>query len=444
MFENLTDRLQDIFGKMGRKGKLSEEDVEQVMREVKLAMLEADVNFKVVKDFINRLKARAVGAEVMQSLSPAQQVVKIVNEELVAMLGEPGKLDYGSRSPAVIMLVGLQGSGKTTTAAKLALFLRRQGLHPLLVAADVYRPAAIDQLITLGKQLNIPVYSEPPGSNPVGICENAVRYAKQNGNSVLILDTAGRLHIDDAMMDEVATIRMRVDPTEVILIADAMTGQDAVRVAEEFNARVPLSGLILTKVDGDARGGAALSIRSVTGIPIKFLSVGEKPDQLEQFYPDRLASRILGMGDMLSLIEKAEASFDQSQGEEMERRLRAGHFDLEDFLQQLQQIKKMGPLSQIMEMIPGMRNLTKNANIPQVDDGQLKRVEAIINSMTRAERRDPTILDASRRRRIAAGSGTSVQELNALLSQFRQMQKMMKQISGGRMPKLLGGIGGRR
>ncbi len=444
MFENLTDRLQDIFGKMGRKGKLSEEDVEQVMREVKLAMLEADVNFKVVKDFINRLKARAVGAEVMQSLSPAQQVVKIVNEELIAMLGEPGKLDYGSRSPAVIMLVGLQGSGKTTTAAKLALFLRRQGLHPLLVAADVYRPAAIDQLITLGKQLNIPVYSEPPGSNPVGICENAVRYAKQNGNSVLILDTAGRLHIDDAMMDEVATIRMRVDPTEVILIADAMTGQDAVRVAEEFNARVPLSGLILTKVDGDARGGAALSIRSVTGIPIKFLSVGEKPDQLEQFYPDRLASRILGMGDMLSLIEKAEASFDQSQGEEMERRLRAGHFDLEDFLQQLQQIKKMGPLSQIMEMIPGMRNLTKNANIPQVDDGQLKRVEAIINSMTRAERRDPTILDASRRRRIAAGSGTSVQELNALLSQFRQMQKMMKQISGGRMPKLLGGIGGRR
>src|SRR5579883_67814 len=444
MFENLTDRLQDIFGKMGRKGKLSEEDVEQVMREVKLAMLEADVNFKVVKDFINRLKARAVGAEVMQSLSPAQQVVKIVNEELIAMLGEPGKLDYGSRSPAVIMLVGLQGSGKTTTAAKLALFLRRQGLHPLLVAADVYRPAAIDQLITLGKQLNIPVYSEPPGSNPVGICENAVRYAKQNGNSVLILDTAGRLHIDDAMMDEVASIRMRVDPTEVILLADAMTGQDAVRVAEEFNARVPLSGLILTKVDGDARGGAALSIRSVTGIPIKFLSVGEKPHQLEQFYPDRLASRILGMGDMLSLIEKAEASFDQSQGEEMERRLRAGHFDLEDFLQQLQQIKKMGPLSQIMEMIPGMRNLTKNANIPQVDDGQLKRVEAIINSMTRAERRDPTILDASRRRRIAAGSGTSVQELNALLSQFRQMQKMMKQISGGRMPKLLGGIGGRR
>ncbi len=441
MFENLTDRLQDIFGKMGRKGKLTEEDVDQVMREVKLAMLEADVNFKVVKDFVKRLKERAIGAEVLQSLSPAQQVVKIVNEELVSMLGEPGKLDYGSRSPAVIMLVGLQGSGKTTTSAKLALYLRKQGLHPLLVAADVYRPAAIDQLVTLGKQLNIPVYAEPADHNPVGIAENAVQHARQNGNSVVILDTAGRLHIDDAMMDEVATIRMRVDPTEVILIADAMTGQDAVRVAEEFNARVPLSGLILTKVDGDARGGAALSIRSVTGIPLKFLSVGEKPDQLEPFYPDRLASRILGMGDMLSLIERAEASFDQSQSESMERKLRSGGFDLDDFLQQLQQIKKMGPLSQILEMIPGMRNLTKGANMPAVDDSQLKRVEAIISSMTRQERRDPTVLDASRRRRIAAGSGTSVQEINALLKQFKEMQKMMKQLSSGRMPRMLSGLG---
>ena len=441
MFENLTDRLQDIFGKMGRKGKLSEADVDQVMREVKLAMLEADVNFKVVKDFIKRLKERAIGAEVLQSLSPAQQVVKIVNEELIAMLGEPGKLDYGSRSPAVIMLVGLQGSGKTTTAAKLGLYLRKQGLHPLLVAADVYRPAAVDQLITLGKNLNLPVYHEPPGSNPVAICENAVRYARQNGHSVLILDTAGRLHINDEMMDEVAAIRMRVDPTEVILIADAMTGQDAVRVAEEFNARVPLSGLILTKVDGDARGGAALSIRSVTGIPLKFLSVGEKPDQLEPFYPDRLASRILGMGDMLSLIERAEATFDQKQGEALERKLRAGGFDLEDFLQQLQQIKKMGPLSQILEMIPGMRNLTRNADMPQVDDAQIKRIEAIINSMTIAERRNPAILDASRRRRIARGSGTTVQEINALLNQFKQMQKMMKQLSAGRMPKMFAGLG---
>jgi signal recognition particle subunit SRP54 len=441
MFENLTDRLQDIFGKMGRKGKLTEQDVDEVMREVKLAMLEADVNFKVVKDFIKRLKERAIGAEVLQSLSPAQQVVKIVNEELIAMLGEPGKLDYGSRSPAVLMLVGLQGSGKTTTAAKLGLYLRKQGLHPLLVAADVYRPAAVDQLITLGKNLNLPVYHEPPGSNPVAICENAVRYARQNGHSVLILDTAGRLHINDEMMDEVAAIRMRVDPTEVILIADAMTGQDAVRVAEEFNARVPLSGLILTKVDGDARGGAALSIRSVTGIPLKFLSVGEKPDQLEPFYPDRLASRILGMGDMLSLIERAEATFDQKQGEALERKLRAGGFDLEDFLQQLQQIKKMGPLSQILEMIPGMRNLTRNADMPQVDDAQIKRIEAIINSMTIAERRNPAILDASRRRRIAKGSGTTVQEINALLNQFKQMQKMMKQLSAGRMPKMFAGLG---
>src|SRR3989440_1678166 len=441
MFENLTDRLQDIFGKMGRKGKLTEQDVDEVMREVKLAMLEADVNFKVVKDFIKKLKERAIGAEVLQSLSPAQQVVKIVNEELIAMLGEPGKLDYGSRSPAVLMLVGLQGSGKTTTAAKLGLYLRKQGLHPLLVAADVYRPAAIDQLVTLGKNLNLPVYHEPPGSNPVAICDNAVRHARQNGHSVLILDTAGRLHINDEMMDEVAAIRMRVDPTEVILIADAMTGQDAVRVAEEFNARVPLSGLILTKVDGDARGGAALSIRSVTGIPLKFLSVGEKPDQLEPFYPDRLASRILGMGDMLSLIERAEATFDQTQGEALERKLRAGGFDLEDFLQQLQQIKKMGPLSQILEMIPGMRNLTRNADMPQVDDSQIKRIEAIISSMTIAERRNPAILDASRRRRIARGSGTTVQELNALLNQFKQMQKMMKQLSAGRMPKMFAGLG---
>ena len=404
-------------------------------------MLEADVNFKVVKDFIKRLKERAIGAEVLQSLSPAQQVVKIVNEELIAMLGEPGKLDYGSRSPAVVMLVGLQGSGKTTTAAKLGLYLRKQGLHPLLVAADVYRPAAIDQLVTLGKNLGLPVYHEPPGSNPVAICDNALRHARQNGNSVLILDTAGRLHINDEMMDEVAAIRMRVDPTEVILIADAMTGQDAVRVAEEFNARVPLSGLILTKVDGDARGGAALSIRSVTGIPLKFLSVGEKPDQLEPFYPDRLASRILGMGDMLSLIERAEATFDEKQGEAMERKLRAGAFDLEDFLQQLQQIKKMGPLSQILEMIPGMRNLTRNADMPQVDDAQIKRIEAIISSMTIAERRNPAILDASRRRRIARGSGTTVQELNALLNQFKQMQKMMKQLSAGRMPKMFAGLG---
>ncbi|MCA1599778.1 MAG: NUDIX domain-containing protein, partial [Chloroflexi bacterium] len=310
-----------------------------------------------------------------------------------------------------------------------ALYLRKQGLHPLLVAADVYRPAAIDQLVTLGKGLNIPVYAEDPQNNPVDIAERGLQHARQNGASVVIVDTAGRLHIDDDMMDEVATIRMRVDPTEVILVADAMTGQDAVRVAEEFNARVPLSGMILTKIDGDARGGAALSIRAVTGIPLKFLATGEKPDALEPFYPDRLASRILGMGDMLSLIERAEQTMDQSQGEAMDKKLRTGSFDLDDFLKQLQQIKKMGPLTQIIGMIPGMRNLTKGADLSQIDDNQIKRVEAIISSMTLQERRDPNVLNASRRRRIATGSGTSVQELNALLSQFKQMQKMMKQFS---------------
>jgi len=444
MFENLTDRLQDVFGRMGRKGKLSEGDIDAALKEVRMAMLEADVNFKLVKEFSRRLKERAQSVEVTESLSPAQQVVKIVNEELVTMLGEPGQLDSTSRSPAVIMMVGLQGSGKTSTSAKLALYLRKQGMTPLLVAADVYRPAAIDQLVTLGKGLGIPVYSESPDHNPVSIAENGVKHAKANGASVVIVDTAGRLHVDDNMMDEVATIRLRVDPTEVILIADAMTGQDAVRVAEEFNARVPLTGLILTKVDGDARGGAALSIRSVTGIPLKFLAVGEKPDQLEPFYPDRLASRILGMGDMLSLIERAEASFDVKNNEAMEKRMRSGGFDLDDFLGQLQQIKKMGPLSQIVEMIPGMRGALKGANVSQIDDGQLKHVEAIISSMTKGERRNPNVLDASRRRRIARGSGTSVQEINTLLNQFKQMQKMMKQLSGGRMPKMLGGLRGGR
>ncbi len=444
MFENLTDRLQDVFGRMGRKGKLSEGDIDAALKEVRMAMLEADVNFKLVKEFSRRLKERAQSAEVTESLSPAQQVIKIVNEELVTMLGEPGQLDSTSRSPAVIMMVGLQGSGKTSTAAKLALYLRKQGLTPLLVAADVYRPAAIDQLVTLGKSLNIPVYSESPDHNPVSIAENGVKHAKANGASVVILDTAGRLHVDDNMMDEIATIRLRVDPTEVILIADAMTGQDAVRVAEEFNARVPLTGLILTKVDGDARGGAALSIRSVTGIPLKFLAVGEKPDQLEPFYPDRLASRILGMGDMLSLIERAEANFDVKNNEAMEKRMRSGGFDLDDFLGQLQQIKKMGPLSQIVEMIPGMRGALKGANVSQIDDGQLKHVEAIISSMTKGERRNPNVLDASRRRRIARGSGASVQEINTLLNQFKQMQKMMKQLSGGRMPRMLGGLRGGR
>ncbi len=445
MFETLTDKLQDVFTGLGRKDKLSERDVEDAMREVRLAMLEADVNFKVVKDFIGKVKARAVGVEVMESLSPVQQVVKIVHEELESMLGGRSELNY-SGSPGVIMMVGLQGAGKTTTTAKLASYLRKNGQRPLMVAADVYRPAAIDQLQTLGRTLGIPVYAETPQSKPLDIANNALREARASDYNVLLLDTAGRLHIDEAMMDEVATLRMALQADEVVLIADAMTGQDAVRVAEEFNARVPLSGMILTKMDGDARGGAALSIRAVTGIPIKFISTGEKLDALEPFYPERLATRILGMGDMMSLIEKAEQTIDKDTALGMEEKLRTGGFNLEDFRQQLQQIKKMGPLTQLMEMIPGMRGALRNAGgMPEIDDNQLKRIEALIDSMTRQERHNPTIIDGSRRRRIARGSGASVAELNQLLQQFRMMQRMMKQLTsmrGGRGLPMGGGLAG--
>ncbi len=453
MFENLTDRLQDVFTSIGRKGKLSEQDVDEAMRQVRLAMLEADVNFKVVKDFIARVKARCVGAEVMESLTPAQQVISIVHDELETMLGERSPLDYTSGSPAVIMMVGLQGAGKTTTTAKLANYLRTQGQSPLMVAADIYRPAAIDQLVTLGRGLGLPVYAETPESKPLDIARRALQAARDGGQNVVLLDTAGRLHIDEAMMDEVAALRIALQANEVILIADAMTGQEAVRVAEEFNARVPLSGLILTKMDGDARGGAALSIRAVTGIPIKFISTGEKMDALEPFYPERMATRILGMGDMMSLIEKAEQTISQDQAMDMEQKLRTGGFDLEDFRQQLQQIKKMGPLTQLMEMIPGMRGMMRGlggeGGMPQIDDAQFKRIEAIISSMTRQERHVPTIIDGSRRRRIARGSGTSIAEINQLLLQFKQMQKMMKQLTsmrggrglpmGGGMPGMLAG-----
>ena len=445
MFETLTDKLQDVFTGLGRKDKLSERDVEDAMREVRLAMLEADVNFKVVKDFIGKVKARAVGVEVMESLSPVQQVVKIVHEELESMLGGRSELNYAG-SPGVIMMVGLQGAGKTTTTAKLASYLRKNGQRPLMVAADVYRPAAIDQLQTLGRTLGIPVYAETPQSKPLDIANNALREARASDYNVLLLDTAGRLHIDEAMMDEVATLRMALQADEVVLIADAMTGQDAVRVAEEFNARVPLSGMILTKMDPDARGGAALSIRAVTGIPIKFISTGEKLDALEPFYPERLATRILGMGDMMSLIEKAEQTIDKDTALGMEEKLRTGGFNLEDFRQQLQQIKKMGPLTQLMEMIPGMRGALRNAGgMPEIDDNQLKRIEALIDSMTRQERHNPTIIDGSRRRRIACGSGASVAELNQLLQQFRMMQRMMKQLTsmrGGRGLPMGGGLAG--
>jgi len=433
VFENLTDKLQNVFGKLAKRGKLSESDVDAALREVRLALLEADVNYKVVKDFVARVRERAVGAEVMRTLTPAQQVIKIVHEELIKTLGEPSKLDLSGPPPHVIMLVGLQGSGKTTTAAKLALRLRKSGHRPLLVAADPRRPAAVTQLEVLGKQLDIPVYQESTTVPPPTVCANAVRRAEESALSTVILDTGGRLHIDEELMQELVEIKKRVSPQEVLLVADAMTGQDAVRVADEFNQRVGLTGLILTKADGDARGGAAISIRSVTGVPIKFLGVGEKTNALESFHPDRLASRILGMGDVLTLIEKAEEALDQEQALAMGRKLVKGEFDLEDFRRQLREVKKMGPLSQLLDMIPGFSQVSKEM-APEITDQQMKRIEAIINSMTMEERRNPRIINASRKRRIARGSGTTVQEVNQLLAQFRQMQRMMKQMSSGRGP----------
>ena len=430
MFENLTDKLQAVFKKLSKRGRLSEADVDAALREVRLALLEADVNYKVVKDLLARVRERAVGAEVRRSLNPAQQVIKIVNEELVETLGAPDRLDLSGPPPHVIMLVGLQGSGKTTTAAKLALRLRKAGHRPLLVAADPRRPAAVAQLEVLGKELDVPVHSEGAEVPPPVVCANALARARDSAYSVVILDTGGRWHIDDALMRELEDIKARIKPQEVLLVADAMTGQEAVRVAEEFNRRVGLTGLILTKVDGDARGGAAISMRSVTGVPIKFLGVGEKLDALEPFHPDRLASRILGMGDVLTLIEKAEAAFDQEQAMALGERLAKGEFDLEDFRQQLREVKKLGPLSQLMEIIPGLSQVSRRIS-PETPDRQMKRIEAIINSMTLEERRNPRILNASRKRRIARGSGTTVQEVNQLLAQFRQMQRMMKQLTAG-------------
>ncbi|MGC8838352.1 MAG: signal recognition particle protein [Anaerolineae bacterium] len=441
MFENLTEKLQSIFEGLARRGKLTEADVDAALREVRLALLEADVNYKVVKEFLARVRERAIGAEVARSLTPAQQVIKIVHQELIETLGPPSRLNLSGPPPHVIMLVGLQGSGKTTTAAKLALFLRRESRQtPLLVAADTYRPAAITQLEVLGRQLDIPVFSEGDRVPPPEICRHALQHAAKGGHSVVILDTAGRLHIDDDMMAELEKVKAVTRPTEVLLVADAMTGQDAVRVADEFNRRVGLTGLILTKVDGDARGGAAISMRSVTGVPIKFLGVGEKVDALEPFHPDRLASRILGMGDVLSLIERAEQAMDLERAQAMGRKLMKGEFDLEDFLAQLQQVKKMGPLSELMNLLPGMSRVAKDL-VPEVTEAQFKRIEAIINSMTLEERRNPRILNASRKRRIARGSGTTVQEVNQLLAQFRQVQRMMKQISsGGRGRRGLGDL----
>ncbi|MCC7352248.1 MAG: signal recognition particle protein [Anaerolineae bacterium] len=431
MFDTLTEKLQQVFDKLSSRGKLSEADVDVALREVRLALLEADVNFKVVKEFLARVRERAVGAEVTKSLTPAQQVIKIVHEELVKTLGEPARLNLSGQPPQVIMLVGLQGSGKTTTAAKLALQLRKGGHRPLLVAADTYRPAAITQLEVLGKQLDIPVHSEGTKVAPPVICANALRRAREAAYGVVILDTAGRLQINDEMMAELEQVKAKTNPREVLLVADAMTGQEAVRVAEGFHQRVNLTGLILTKVDGDARGGAAISMRAVTGVPIKYLGVGEKMDALELFHPDRLASRILGMGDVLSLIEKAEGAMDQQEALVAAQKLQRGQFNLDDFLKQMRQIRKLGPLSQLMEMIPGFAKISKEVS-PEVTEKQFKVIEAIISSMTLEERQRPDILNASRKRRVARGSGTDVQSVNSLLVQFRQVQRMMKELSHSR------------
>ena len=439
MFESLSKRLEGVFTNLSGKGKLTEADVDEAMREVRLALLEADVSLKLVRQFVERVRAKAIGAQVLGSFSPAQQVLQIVNEELVEMLGgSEGKnrLDLGGQPPNVIMLVGLQGSGKTTTAAKLANFLRKQqGQRPLMVAADMYRPAAVHQLQTLGKQLSIPVYAEPAGANPVDICVHAVAYAREQAATVVILDTAGRLNIDERMMQEIISIRQRVQPREVLLVADAMTGQEAVRVADDFNKAVSLTGMILTKMDGDARGGAALSIRSVTGVPIKFMGVGEKTDALEPFYPDRLASRILGMGDVLSLIERAQETIDQEEAMKAQAKLQQGKFDLEDFLNSMRQLKRMGSLRSVMEMIPGFSKLAGDADIEEALEGdQLKHVEAIILSMTLQERHNPDIINGSRRKRIARGSGSTPQDVNQLLDQFNEMRTMIRQVSSGKGP----------
>jgi signal recognition particle subunit SRP54 len=439
MFESLSERLQKVFDQLGRKGKLTEKDVDEGLKEVRRALLEADVNFKVVKSFDTRVRERAIGTEVLESLSPSQQLVKIVNEELIALLGEQSRLATAPSPPTVIMMVGLQGSGKTTTSAKLALHLHKQGQHPLLVAADPYRPAAISQLQTLGRQLDVPVFSQE-GKRPPEVAQAAVQDARSRGQNPVIVDTAGRLHIDDDLMQELRDIKQRINPAEILLVADAMSGQDAVKMAEEFHQKIGVTGLILTKMDGDARGGAALSVREVTGVPIKFIGTGERPEALEPFYPDRLASRILGMGDVLSLIEKVQDAVDQKQALEMQRKMRTQTYDLEDFLKQMQEIKKIGPLSQIVEMIPGMSRMMKNAGDAGVDDREMKRIEAIILSMTPDERHNPNVIGGSRRRRIARGSGTSTADVNQLLNQFKQAQHMMKMMSGGKMPKNLGNL----
>lgn len=425
-FEGLSGKLQEVFKQLRSKGKLTEDDVKTAMREVKIALLEADVNFKIVKSFIKKVTERAVGTEVLEGLNPAQQVIKIVNEEMIELMGTTqSKLTFANHPPTVYMMVGLQGAGKTTTSGKLAGLLRKQGKKPLLVACDVYRPAAIKQLQVVGKTYDIPVFEMGDKVNPVEIAKKSLEYAEQNRHDVVLIDTAGRLHINEELMDELKNIKANVRPQEIILVIDAMTGQDAVTVAESFDTQLGVDGIILTKLDGDTRGGAALSVRHVTGKPIKYVGMGEKLEDLEPFYPDRMASRILGMGDILSLIDKAQANFDEKQAMELQKKMRENDFTLEDFLSQMQQVKKMGPLKDLIGMIPGMNQL----NIPDadLDPKILAHVEAIIQSMTIEERRNPSILNGPRKKRIAQGSGRNIAEVNRLLKQFEEMKKMMKQ-----------------
>ena len=437
MFQNLTDKLANAFKKFRNKGKLTEADVKEGMREVKLALLEADVNFKVVKDFVKSVTERAVGAEVLESLLPAQHIVKIVNEELIALMGgEAPKININPKPPTVVMMVGLQGAGKTTHSAKIANMYKQKSKSPLLVACDVYRPAAVDQLKIVGESVGIPVFSMGTKISPVEIAKAGVEYAKKNGHDMVFIDTAGRLHIDEELMTELVNIKSSVCPSEILLVVDAMTGQDAVNVAKSFNDLLDITGVVLTKMDGDTRGGAALSVKYITGKSIKFIGTGEKLDAIELFHPDRMASRILGMGDILSLIEKAEQAYDEKTAKEMEKKLREQTFTLEDFLDQMRQLKKMGNLDQLLGMMPGVNaGALKNA---QLDESQMGRIEAIILSMTMKERINPDIINGSRRKRIAAGSGTSVEDVNRLLKQFDQMKKMMKQLSGKNARKMFG------
>jgi signal recognition particle subunit SRP54 len=450
MFDNISEKLQAVFKKLSGQASLSEKNIQDGLREVRMALLEADVNYKIVKDFIDTVTKRAVGKEVINSVKPAQQIIKIVNDELVTLMGgasqpgtaegaiEGGGIKFASEPPTIFMLVGLQGCGKTTTCAKLARYLNKKSHQPLLVAADVQRPAAVDQLKTLGKQLNLQVYSEK-NATPVRICENALKFARQNSLDTIILDTAGRLHINQELMDELKEISHRVKPQYVFLVADAMTGQDAVNSAKSFDTWLPLNGIILTKLDGDTRGGAALSIKAVTGKTIRFVGIGEKIDNFEEFYPERMASRILGMGDIVSLVEKAQETMDMTKAKKLEEKLRKNKLDLQDFLEQLQQIKKMGSLKDILAMLPGVSGSIKNMDI---DDKHIKKVEAIIQSMTPYERENPEVLDGRRRTRISKGSGTTLADVNQLIKQFGEMQKMMKDMGKmGKMGKMMGKMG---